>query len=158
MKANLHNLLKTVLYILGPIACWCPMSPHFLTRWVPRLFGLAQVSWATARVGVHRLFPVRLPYLGVFSFTLNLPLDFICVSSLQLTYLHPFDRPITCWWWVSRLGTGSGTWCCGPRGREWSRNLVSDFCPAWGFNLRLCSLMAANVTTRLRRTLKKGQT
>jgi len=50
MKANLHNLLKTVLYILGPIACWCPMSPHFLTRWVPRLLGLAQVSWATTRV------------------------------------------------------------------------------------------------------------
>jgi len=30
-------------------------------------------------------------------------------------YLHPFDRPFTCLWWVSRLGTGSGTRCCGPR-------------------------------------------
>jgi len=28
--------------------------------------GLAQVSWVTARVGVHRLFPFCLPYLGVF--------------------------------------------------------------------------------------------
>src|SRR6218665_2108264 len=32
-------------------------------------------------VGVHRLFPFRLPYLGVFPFTFHLPLDLICVSS-----------------------------------------------------------------------------
>ena len=31
------------------------MSPHFLTRRVSRLLGLALVSWAFARVGVHRL-------------------------------------------------------------------------------------------------------
>ena len=108
-----------VLYTLGPTDCWCPMSPNFLTRWVASLLGLAQVSVATARVGVHRLFPLHLPYLGVFPFTLHLPLDFICVSSLRPTYLHPFDRPFTCWWWVSRLGNGSGTRCCGPRGRAW---------------------------------------
>src|SRR6218665_1864067 len=29
------------------------MSPHFVTRCVFRLLGLAQVSWATACVGVH---------------------------------------------------------------------------------------------------------
>src|SRR6218665_4044969 len=49
-----------VLYILGPIACWCPMSPHFLTKLVSRSLGMAFVSWASARVGVHRLFACRL--------------------------------------------------------------------------------------------------
>src|SRR6218665_3866383 len=45
------------------------------------------VSWAFARVGVHRL---SLPYLGVIPSTLlHLPLDFIRVSSLRPTYLHP---------------------------------------------------------------------
>src|SRR6218665_3092681 len=48
------------------------------------------VSLATARVGLHRL-----PYLGVFPFPLHLPLDFIRVSSLRPTYLHPFGRPFT---------------------------------------------------------------
>jgi len=34
----------------------------------------------------------------------------------------------------------------------WSRNLVSNVCPGRGLNLGPCSLMAANVITRLRRT------
>ena len=46
-------------------------------------------------------------HLGVFIFTLHLPLNFIRVSSLRPTYLHPCDRPLTCWCWASRLGTGS---------------------------------------------------
>src|SRR6218665_2962582 len=67
----------------------CPMSPHFVTMYVSRLLGLALVHWAFARVGVHCL-SVRLPYLGVFPFTLlRLPLNFIRVSSLRLMYLHP---------------------------------------------------------------------
>src|SRR6218665_3437691 len=41
------------------------MSPYFLTRRVSRLLGLALVSWASARVGVHRP-SLRLPYLSVF--------------------------------------------------------------------------------------------
>jgi len=40
-------------------------------------------------------FPLRIPYLGVFPFTLQLPLDFNRIISLRLTYLHPFDRPFT---------------------------------------------------------------
>ena len=41
--------------------------------------GLALVSWAFARVGVHCLF-LHLPYLSVFPFTLfHLPLYFICL-------------------------------------------------------------------------------
>jgi len=64
----------------------------------------AMVSWATALVGVHRL-SLRLPYLGVFPFTLHLQLDFIRVSPLRPTYLHPFGRPFTysLFRWVSRL-------------------------------------------------------
>jgi len=49
-----------------------------------------------------------------------MPLDFIRISSLWTTYLHPFEPPFTCWWWVSRLGTGSRTPRCGPRGGAWS--------------------------------------
>ena len=37
-------------------------------------------------------------------------------------------------------------WC------TWSRNLVSNFCPGRGLNRGPCSLMAANVTTKLRCT------
>src|SRR6218665_625547 len=72
------------------------MSSDFLTVSVSRLLGMALVSWASARVGVHspEPFPFRLPYLGVFSFTLlRLPLSVFRVSSLRLTYLHPFGRP-----------------------------------------------------------------
>src|SRR6218665_3690591 len=47
-----------------------------------------------ARVGVHHL-SLCLPYLGVFPFTLHLPLDFIRVFPLRSTYLHPFGRPFT---------------------------------------------------------------
>src|SRR6218665_1866043 len=96
------------------------MSPCFLTRRISRLLGLALVSWAFARFGVHR-FSLCLPYLGVFPFTLlHLPLNFIHVSSLQLTYLQstPIGRPFTYSHFrrVSRLGTGSCTRCCGPKG------------------------------------------
>src|SRR6218665_3648664 len=51
------------MYIFPSIHC--SMSPHFHTRRVSRLLGLALVSWAFARVGVHRL-SNRLAYLGVF--------------------------------------------------------------------------------------------
>ena len=112
--------------ILGYRPCWCP-SP----------------------------FPLRLPYLGVSPFTLlHLPLDFIRVSALWQTYLHPFDRPFTCWWWVFRLGTGSYTRCCGLRGGAGVRMKQKSRFKflSWGLNLGPCSLMVANVTTRLRRT------
>src|SRR6218665_1850154 len=57
---------------------------------------LALVSWATSRVGVHHLFPLAFHISGAFSFTFfHLPFDFIRVSSLQPTYLHPFCRPFT---------------------------------------------------------------
>src|SRR6218665_3832819 len=81
------------LLLHGLSARRCPMSPHFLTRRVSRLLGLAMVSWAFTLVGVHRL-SLHLPYLGVFPFTLlHLPLNLICVSSLRLMYLHPSLYP-----------------------------------------------------------------
>src|SRR6218665_1529748 len=85
----------------APVHVQCPMSPHFLTtctctcicRCISRLLELALVSWAFTRVGVHRL-SLRLPYLGVFPFTLlHLPLNFIRVSSLRLMYLRPSVDP-----------------------------------------------------------------
>jgi len=66
----------TKLYNPGFIDRWSPMSNHFLTR-------------------CPSLFPLRLPYLGVFPFTFYLPLDFINISSLRPTYLHPHGRPFT---------------------------------------------------------------
>src|SRR6218665_3221585 len=54
---------------------------------------LALVSWAFARIGVHRP-SLRFPYL-VFSIRSDLPLDFNRVSSLRPTYRHPFGRPFT---------------------------------------------------------------
>ena len=85
MYQSIHSFLH------GLSARRCPMSPHFLTRWVSRLLGLALVSWVFARVGVHHL-SLHLPHLGVFhslSCVLHLPLNFIRVSSLRQMYLHP---------------------------------------------------------------------
>ena len=107
-----------VLYIFGPTARWCPMSNHFLTRWVPGYWDWLRYPELPSMLVVHHYFPFRISVFFPFPL-LHLLLDFIRVSSLRVTYLHPFDRPLTCWWWVSRLGTGSGTRCCGPRGRAW---------------------------------------
>src|SRR6218665_3944663 len=90
-----------------------------LTRRVSQLLGLALVSFrAFARIGVHRpSLRLPMPYLA-FSIRSYLPLDSNRVSSLRSTYRHPFGRPFTYSLFrrVSRLGTGSGTRCCGPRG------------------------------------------
>ena len=75
------------------------------------------VSWAFARVGVHHI-SLCLPYLGVFH-----SLFFTChwISFVFLLYdwcIRTIGRPFTYSpnRWVSRLGTFSGTRCCGPRG------------------------------------------
>src|SRR6218665_1296229 len=86
--------------MMSSVIADCPdlTPPNILDKSTPmvsRLLRLALVSWATARVDVHRL-SLCLPYLGVIPFTLlHLPLDFIRVSSLRQTYLHPFGRPFT---------------------------------------------------------------
>ena len=72
----------------------CPLT--FSLGEFPGYLGLALISWATTRVGVHRLFPFPFNNLVSFSFTLlHLPLDYISISSLRLTYLHPFGRCFT---------------------------------------------------------------
>ena len=72
----------------------CPVSTHFLTRWVPRLLGLALVYWAfaSAHGGGHRL-SLRHPYLGVFHqliFTCHW-ISFVYFSRWR--YLHPATNP-----------------------------------------------------------------
>src|SRR6218665_460850 len=60
-----------------------------------QLLGLALVSWAFTRIGVHRP-SLRFPYL-VFSIRSYLPLDFNRVSSLRPTYIatHSVDPSLT---------------------------------------------------------------
>ena len=61
----------------------------------------------------------RLPYFGVFPFTLlHLPLYFIRVSSLRPICLYQLGRLFTysLFRWVCKLWAGPGTRCCGPRG------------------------------------------
>src|SRR6218665_4024481 len=94
--------------------------------------------------------------LDVFH-SLFLPSDFKRVSSLQPTYRHPFGRPFTysLFRGVSRLGTGSGTRCCGPRGGtavHMEQKTRTKFLPWPGLNLGPWHLAAADVATRLPRT------
>ena len=90
------------------------------TFFIERVLGMALVSWATDHVGVHRLFP--------FSFQISVflhPLFFAChrISFVILLYdysvcTHLVDPSLTHFFRrVFMLGTGSGTRCCGPRGR-----------------------------------------
>ena len=116
---NLARCICIVLYCisLGPQ----PVVQCFLTSALGKFpaIGTGYCILGYRLCCVHCLFPIRLPYLGVFPFTLLLlPLDFIRVSSLRPTYLHPFGRFFTYSLvrWVSRLVTGSGTQCCGPIG------------------------------------------
>src|SRR6218665_1413749 len=92
---SIHPLLH------GLSARRCPMSPHFLTRCLSRLLGLALVSWAFARVGVHRP-SLRLPYLGVFV-SLFFPCHWISFVYFLRWYLHPTTNPPP----YSRRGTGT---------------------------------------------------
>ena len=66
---------------------------HISQNYTSGLLGLALMSWAFARIGVHRP-SLRLPYL-LFSIRSYLPLDFNRVSYLRPTYCHPFGRPFT---------------------------------------------------------------
>src|SRR6218665_2473428 len=59
-----------------PVGVQCPLTSSLDELLM--LLGLALLSWATACVGVHHIFPFRLPYLRVFPFTLpHVPLDFL---------------------------------------------------------------------------------
>src|SRR6218665_387534 len=81
------------------------------------VYGCLWPACACVRVHIYIPSSLRLPYL-VFSIRSYLPLDFNRLSSLRPTYHHPFGRPSTYSLFrrVSRLGTGSGTRCCGSTG------------------------------------------
>src|SRR6218665_3063150 len=96
-----------------PVGVQCPISSslgefpsYWDWLWCP---GLSPVLVSIA-------FPS--PFILYVFLSLFLPLDFNRVSSFRPTYRHPFGRPFpySLFRWVSRLGTGSGTRCCGPRG------------------------------------------
>ena len=92
---SINSLIHSFIIIIispGVNAHWSPMSHLFLTRWVSQLLGLALVSWAFARIGVHRP-SLHLPYL-VFSIRSYLPLDFNRVYTLRPTYRHSFIADI----------------------------------------------------------------
>src|SRR6218665_1299013 len=57
-----HSLIISIIIILGLNARRSPMSHLFLTRRVSQLLELTLVSWAFARIGVHRP-SLCLPYL-----------------------------------------------------------------------------------------------
>ena len=146
------------LYIHELGARWCPKAIHFLTRWVSRLLRLPPVSWVFARVGVHHLFHFAF-HISVFYHSLFtcMPLDLIRVSFYDRRICtHSIDPSL-----ADGEFPGLGLalvpdvvipWQRRSMGRAWSRNLVSNFCPGRGLNLGPRSLMAANFTTRLRRT------
>src|SRR6218665_4224097 len=105
----MHNCIIQLCTVLSlgpqPIGVQCLLTSslgEFSGYW-------DSLEYPPALVCMHSLLPFLLPYLGVFPFTLYLPLDFIRVSSLRPTYLHPFGRPFT----------------------------YSNFCPGWGRTLNL---------------------
>jgi len=137
-----------------PIGVQCPLTSsqgEFLGYWDC----MAQVSWATARVGsiafspspsISRCFSIHSsPGSGFnlcFFFTTDVSAPIRPILHMLMVSFQVWD-----WLWYPML------WCQRQIMRcPWGRNLVSDFCPGRGLNLWPRSLMAANVTTRLRRS------
>src|SRR6218665_3742217 len=86
--------------------------PHFLTSLISRLLGLALVSWATARVGVHHFFPSpstsRCFYIHFFtchriSFVFLLYDRRICTHSIDSSLLLMVTFQTWGWLWYSML-------------------------------------------------------
>ena len=108
---------QSLLY--GVNARMCPISLHFLTRWVSRLLELALALWAFAHVGVHRL-PLLPSIFRCFLVHSSSPaIQFLSCFFFTTEVLAPVGRPFTykLLRWVARLGTGSDS-RCGPRGGE----------------------------------------
>src|SRR6218665_1943360 len=110
------------------------------------------MSWAFARIGVHRL-SLRIPYL-VFSIRSYLPLYFNRVSSLRPTYRHPFGQPFT----YPLLGEFPGLGLAlildvvVPEAEQrcaWSKKLDPNFCPGRGRTSDLCILRPLDYRTPL---------
>ena len=153
---NVHvcSALYCIFLDPQPFGIQCPLTSSLVSR----LLGLAQVSRATARVGVHRLFP-RDFHISVFFHSL-----FTChwISFVFLIYdrricTHPIDPsvPSLADGKYPGLGLALVPDVVVPEAKHGvriSRNLISNCCHCRCLNLGPRSLMAANVTTRLRRT------
>src|SRR6218665_1577255 len=111
------------------------MSHLFLTRCVSQLLGLALVSWAFARIGVHRL-----PYLmfSIRSFCHWISIVFLLLYGIAT---HSVDPSLTHF-----LGEFSGLGLTlipilgvpeSDQRYTWSRKLDPNFCPGLGVPLHL---------------------
>src|SRR6218665_1565875 len=114
-----------------PARVQCPISSSLGE--FSQLLGLALVSWAFARIGVHRP-SLRLPYL-VFSIRSYLTLDFNRVSSLRPTCIatHSVDPSLTRFLGeFPGFGLALAPDVVVPEAEqrcEWSRKLDPNFCP-----------------------------
>jgi len=109
---------------LGYCPCWCPSKFRFAFHL--SVFPIPSRSSSRA-----------IGFQSYFFFTAE-------VSASIRSTLHLLT-------WVSRLGTGSGTRCSGPRGAH--RAEISIQISSWpGLDIGPWHLAAANVTTRLPRT------
>ena len=45
LHSKMHTYMHHIVSIPGHTARWCPMSRHFLTRWILKVLGLALISW-----------------------------------------------------------------------------------------------------------------
>src|SRR6218665_346160 len=89
---RLHFLLYCISLGPQPVGVQCPLTSslgEFTGYWDwLRYPGLLPVLVSIA-------FPLSPSISRCFPFTLYMPLDFIRVSFLRPTYLHPFDLPFT---------------------------------------------------------------
>src|SRR6218665_449238 len=113
--------------ILGYRQCWCP-SPFPLSPSISRFFFLH----SSHAIGFHPCFFFKTDVSAPMRSTLH----------LLMVSFQAWD-----WLWYPMLWSQMRSMGCAR-----SRNLVSNFCSGQGFNLGPRSLMAASVTTRLRRT------
>ena len=135
----------------------CPMSLHFLTRWVSMLLELTRVSWAFVRVGIHNLSHFDL-HISMFFHSLFFTCHWIsfvlllydwCICTHRSTlHLLTFSVSFQAWDWLWYLMLWSQRRSTGSRGAHWQKSSFK-FLPWRGLNRGPCSLMAANFTIRL---------
>ena len=98
---------------------WSAFGIHTLIQWfvAGKFPGYWNWLWCPglSPVLVFIAFSLRLPYHKIFPFTLlHLTLCFFFTTDVSAPIGRPFTYSL--FRWVFRLGTGSGTWCCGLRG------------------------------------------
>jgi len=149
---------KTIATEVDYIRILTQFATCFIPSILPSIAPLALVSWAFARVGVHRLFlfvfHTSMFFHSLFFTCLWISFVFLlydwCICTHQstlhlLTFLGEFQG-------LGLALTSDAVVQEAEQGCAWSRNLASNFYPGRGLTLGLCNLMAAKVTTRLQRT------